>query len=321
MRTSRRFLGTLAASMAVAGLLVVGCSSDNNNGGTGGAGGTAGSGGAAGSGGSAGTGGTAGSGGTAGTGGTAGSGGTAGMDGGGGTAGAGGTAGMDGGAGTGGTGGAPVDAGPTMTVSGIVTDSNTQAAVANAQVCVTFPKLAPKPCTNTDTSGQYSLAGVPQQRDVTISYDATGYIPADVYTHTGTADLTIPLNMLSTTAATAFATLLGKQLDPTKGVIFAVANTMVDGGVGRFSGASFALSPTSGDGPYYVDATGKPNTSLTSTSVAGLAAFLNTDPGSYDMSVTTTNCAGPNSGWSPAANKVSLKTTAGRASVVAFFCQ
>jgi hypothetical protein len=243
------------------------------------------------------------------------------MDGGGGTAGMDGGAGTGGTAGGGGTGGAPVDAGPTLTVSGMVSNSSTHKAVANVQVCVTYPKLAPKPCTTTDSNGLYSLAGVPQQWDVTISFDAATYVPADVYAHTGANDVTFPLDMLTVTAATGFATLLGKTFDPTKGLVFAEANTLVDGGLAGFPGASFALSPASGDGPYYVDGSGAPNKSLTSTSVAGIAAFLNTAPGSYDMTVPSTNCAGPNSGWSPAANKVSLKTTAGRASIVAFFCQ
>ncbi len=310
MRTVRAILGPVTAVIAAAGLLVVGCSSSSSNNG-GGTGGSAGS-----SGGSAGMAGSAGTAGGGGTAGTAGSGGTAGMDGGAGAAGSGGMAGSGGAGGSG-----VVDAGPTMTVSGVVTDSSTDNPLPSVKVCVTYPNIG-QVCTNTNSSGQYSLAGVPQSQDVTLSYELTAYVPADLYTHTGTADTQIPVQLITTATLSGFAALLGKQIDTSKGLVFTNALTLTDAGTPTpKSGVSFALSPTSGDGPVYLDASGAPNASLTATSSKGIAAVLNVAPASYDLSVTTSNCAGPNSGWSPAANKVSLKVTAGRASLVGFLCQ
>jgi hypothetical protein len=58
---------------------------------------------------------------------------------------------------------------------------------------------------------------------------------------------------------------------------------------GQLAGATATISPASGSGPVYIDSTGKPDPTLTSTVVDGEVLFGNVTPGRVTITVSAPN--------------------------------
>lgn len=292
-------LFVLAPACVLGSLLALGaCAASEDN--TGG-GGSAGFGGSAGSGGGAGgSGGVGGSGGTGATGGAGGAGGASGADGGGGTGGA------DGGGGTGGTAG---DAG-TTTITGSIVGLVSGVAVSDLQVCLYQTPAVP--CVKTDANGAYALSGVPANAEVLLEYTKASFLPTLVTVKTVAGPMSVGQFLAPTVAeASALASLVGITIDPTKGHIL---TTAFQGTPGSFTGqdnVTNSITPKSGSGPYYLNASNVPDTNLTVTSTAGIGLFANVSPGDVEVSMAhfTKTCQRLSTSWAgstAAASKVKV---------------
>jgi hypothetical protein len=232
--------------------------------------------------------------------GNAGDGGSGAQDGGGGLGGAsfGGSGGTSGGAGsagdggaTGGTGGIIIDAGPPLSVSGNIVELSLSTAppnpVPDMKVCVYG--LPSVPCVYSDSAGDYTIVGVPGGNDLLLEYTKTGFYPVLRTITTGSTDLELGSIPYPTVAqAKLFATLVGTQLDETRGQVLAMAlKTVVlaDGGTtfAGQEGVSAAMTPKSGAGPFYTAANSVPDPTAAATSSNGVGLFANVNPGEVEI--------------------------------------
>jgi hypothetical protein len=287
-------------------LVAAGCGSDDDNGGTGGTGAEGGVGGAA-------TGGAAG----AATGGAAGAatGGAAGST----------TGGTGGVAPTGGTGGALPDAGTTISLTYKVVVAGAgvglEDGLAGAEVCVVDEDLEPVDatdlCATTDADGMFTLEGLTPGERILLRYEKDGYVGGLSAVTLGTADMTPGAQFRMAPNPADGGVFQPPGWDPavtadmtTKGSFNAVAVQAVpsDGGSGATgtgfdwaSGVTFSITPSGGDGPFYVDADELFVSGATSTSGGWGAWFINLTPGTFTVSAShatlTCNSVGNVWGW------------------------
>ncbi|MCA9672620.1 MAG: hypothetical protein KC503_43800 [Myxococcales bacterium] len=209
------------------------------------------------------------------------------------------------------------DLGPSRTITGTLKTFATSTAVDGAQICVTGVSPAPA-CATSDSSGNFTLPGAPN-RDFLLEVTKTGYVDFVLTHRQGQTSTSVSLLMIPTTVAVGVATAVGTTLQVGKGfVIFTVTGTVLDG-------TTIALTPTSGEGPYYGDATGVPNTTNTATTSGGTAVILNINPAaSYDLKITTkagATCVRDQWTWAgAAADSVKFPILADQAMVVGVVC-
>jgi hypothetical protein len=233
--------------------------------------------------------------GSAGAGATAGGGGAGGGSG----AGGGGAAGDAGSAGGGGMGGL-VDGGPPISVSGYVVElalsQATDKPVPNMKVCVYgVPSV---PCVTTNSIGYYQVQGVPGGNEILLEFTKDTFFPVLRTVTTGSTDIELGSIPYPTVAlANLFGTLVNTKIDTSKGQVLAMALKTVilpDGGTG-FTGqedVSAAMTPKSGQGPFYTTASSVPDPAATATSTNGVGLFANVEPGDVEieMSHPTKSC-------------------------------
>ena len=141
----------------------------------------------------------------------------------------------------------------TWSVSGTVTDAETNAAIAGATVSVASPSVS----ATTDASGKFTLTGLPDGT-YTLQVTATGYNPGTQSVTVSGADVTGVAITLFPTAAT-----------------YTLSGTITDSGTGTgLDGATVTLT--------LPDST----TQTTTTSAAGLYSFTGLAAGTYDLAVT-----------------------------------
>ncbi len=204
----------------------------------------------------------------------------------------------------------------TVTERGTVIDLSSKNPVANLQVCLYSPMLSPQPCATTGADGTYSLPGIPASTQVAASLTGGAYYPSLYLKTTGAADETNDIEAISSGTITLLTAVVNVQADPTKGQIAVIAldgNPPPDGGTGpaHNSGISVALTPSSGSGPFYLDATGIPQmvNKQSMTSAKGVGAYINVDPGVVELTYTAPagiTCAAPIAGW-PGSTPSSIK--------------
>ncbi len=198
----------------------------------------------------------------------------------------GGTAGASGASGAAGTGGG-ADAGPTVTVTGRATGLLTPTTgISGIAVCLY--QVASVPCVQTDTNGDYSLAGVPASSEVLLEYKKSGYLNVlrTVTTGTGLTDVGVG-NFPTTNEAAGFAALVGTTIDPTKGqVLFSAFQPGTSGFAGQ-DGVTALMTPNSGSGPHYIKTSPtQPDPTLTATDTLGFGLYANVNPGTVDVTLT-----------------------------------
>lgn len=288
--------------------------------------------------GTAGTGGHAGS--SAGTGGKSGSGGVGGSGGSGGTS-SGGTAGADGAA----------DAG-LPTLSGTVVDASpgnfgSEPLLAGVEVCVvdgTGVKNTAIPCATTNAAGEYALANLTPNQQLIVMFSKSGYSSQLIAADIGTSDVTRGPMRLSAQQTDSgadggsvpnFGWDPTITIDPAKGSMNIAATqpaaTADSGVVPGFpgldwtTGVSFTITPTGGNGPYYVNPNETWASSATATVNAWGAWFMNLAPGTYTVTAThpTLSCraGGGGYGWAQTDGTAKAPIIAGmNTQAIAFIC-
>lgn len=201
--------------------------------------------------------------------------------------------------------------------------------VVGAQVCVNG--MASIPCAITDSSGKFTLSGLPPTTNVAVTVNATGYRSAVLPISVGTTPMvgtTGPVSMLS---AGDPDPSIGTTIDWTdKGqVVFFVlgpgALTPDSGPIGD-PGAMVTLSPSSGVGPLFLtDQNTFAADAQALIDVGG--AVYNVSPGSYTLAVNdpTGNCQPvlypfPGWGYPGTAHEVAFPVLEGYVTVVGEYC-
>jgi hypothetical protein len=196
-----------------------------------------------------------------------------------------------------GTTDASVDANVDSASDGGAASSNVP--VPGATVCVyQRPSI---PCVTTGQDGTFTLNGVPAQTDIVITIQKDGYRPVlrAVETASGNMDGTGNPTVLTPTTAASPVSSAPTAVPPIPATIdwqnkgqvtfFAIA-PLPDAGnkFGGDPGATIALTPASGSGPYFFhdDGTYVPDAS----SLVGAAGeYVNLDPGNYVATFTDSN--------------------------------
>lgn len=169
--------------------------------------------------------------------------------------------------------------GPPMPYTININDAQTQEPVVGLNVCETGAN--PPNCALTDAAGDATLQ-IPSGVDFTLEYSNASYRKHLLRVRAGVDSTIFSLGISNTTAGLIF-TLLGQTDDPTKG---SIGGLITNGNMGT-AGATAALVPASGTGPFYTQG-GIPSTTPTMTSADGLFLMLNVNPGSPEVQATKT---------------------------------
>ena len=208
-----------------------------------------------------------------------------------------------------------------------MTEDGTGAPLADYELCLIVPKQDPPRCTKSGADGSYTLY-VPPSSQIAVSYRKDDYFPEIGMSVTETTDQEVNFGGLPSARGPLLASLVGATLDAARGqVVFSVFGPgafVPNGGPGGLPGVTAALSPPSGSKPFYEDAAGVPDKSLTSTSTETSGGFLNVEPGSYTAIFTPP--AGKScryfAGWpSPTPGAVTFLVQAGTITHVSVACE
>lgn len=206
----------------------------------------------------------------------------------------------------------------TVSFIGLLQDYQTNKAVADAEVCVMDEPAVP--CVATNIYGIYNLPGVPNDRDVILTFTKTGYIP--VGKHHGMRQASaFPVTHIVPEAMQADVQgAIGEALDDTKGSLFFVVLEEIQA---PHAGATIKLEPQAGTGPFYIDTSFLPDASLNATSDNGRASIWNVPPGDYTVTVSSpSKTCEVNQGWPDAsADTARVKSVANMTLTTVFYCQ
>ncbi len=183
--------------------------------------------------------------------------------------------------------GAPGDAGFTHAqITGTVFDILTRRGLIGVEVCVRNQQPQ-YPCATTAGGGQFTMRA-PANADVELVYTGgnPAILPTIVHLRLPLGPSTWNVGVLAATMVPQLATMLGQQLDPTKGHVSFTVGTA--GNVG-LAGVTGAIAPVSGAGPFYLAANGFPDRNATRTSSNGTGALINVNPGTINVSITPPN--------------------------------
>ncbi len=173
--------------------------------------------------------------------------------------------------------------------AGAAPDAGAGVPVAGATVCVyQTPSIA---CATTDATGLFTLRGLLPMTNVPITVAKDGYRPALVPIQTASTNMdgtSRPIDL----ERVQWDPVQPDPMDWTRNAVvsfFAIA--LLPGYQLMFGGdpgASVALTPMAGDGPYYVrdDGTYVPDAS---TLVATAGIYANLPPGTYELTIRDTN--------------------------------
>jgi hypothetical protein len=162
--------------------------------------------------------------------------------------------------------------------------------LSGVQVCIYQNSAIP--CVTSQDDGTFTLSGLPPRTDIALTFNKDGYLPALRPVQTASANMDgrdLPQQMIPASGSTP---ALGVSIDlQNKGQIQAFAvvlgNAVSDGGVGVASapGTQVALSPMSGNGPYFLN--NQNQFDLSATTFQGIVGnYYNVDPGTYTLTFT-----------------------------------
>ena len=270
-----------------------------------------------------------------------------------GTGGKGGSGGSAGGgtAGVGGSGDAAVDAGlarfkGTVLVAVPGNLGKGEAPLPGVEVCVVDAngvKNASFPCATTNAMGEYALNDLAPNQDLIFMFSKSGYasqlVAADIAA--GGDIQRVPVRMAEVQSDAGeggvprnFGTDPAVTQDPSKGTVnvFAVqSSSSPDSGAAApgfdfTTGVSFSVTPTGGNGPYYVNPDETWASAATATVNGYGAWFMNLTPGTVTFTAThpTLRCnaaAGNGYGWAQTDGSNKAPVIAGlNTQAVGFFC-
>ncbi len=169
--------------------------------------------------------------------------------------------------------------------SGFVVELSDGTPIAGAQVCIVdYPMI---PCSFTDPTGKYTLTFPPLSSplDIAFNLSAPGHLGVTEIYHESLAGLAWPgrVPLRDDAAAATLLTQAGFTYPaPDTGFI----EFSVRVGDGGYADATAVVSPTSGTGPVYLDATGTPDPTLTAVGSNSGALFGNLAPGKVEITVS-----------------------------------
>jgi hypothetical protein len=168
-------------------------------------------------------------------------------------------------------------------------------AVSGAQVCVyQNPSI---PCVTTGDDGTFLLSGLPPMTHEVLTLNKAGYAPIAKPILTSSAPMDGTANPVRMTLASDPDPQLGFTIDWTsKGALsFFALQDDADSGSGFAAdlGATVALAPMSGNGPFYLDGEGVFDPTGTALESGGVGYYYNLAPGNYTLTFTdnVNNCA------------------------------
>jgi hypothetical protein len=169
---------------------------------------------------------------------------------------------------------------PLIELYGGVADFTTLMPVVGAEICIFEDDEIP--CVLSNESGRYELTG-PQNADVLISYAADGRYPKLRHRRIEAEDEDLSIfNMQTVEWIAAQFDRIGIVPDSERGVLVVQI-------FGSIEGATVALEPAAGEGPFYTGPGEELDPMLDSATVEGLgvAAFVNVPEGEYSLVVTS----------------------------------
>ena len=167
-----------------------------------------------------------------------------------------------------------------ITLEGTVTHGTTSMPMPNVEVCLQTTSQ----CTSTDETGRYALTDMPANRNVVISVFREGFVRLLLPVQTPNTDHAVNVaSLLPNALQNAQSSLLGVEaIADTGSIAFSISNGINGDGI-NVPGVRVRLSPTSGDGPFYLRG-GLPTSDLVSTSENGGGLWVNIQPGDYMLS-------------------------------------
>ena len=185
----------------------------------------------------------------------------------------------------------------TLTFSGTTVISPGGTPLTQVTVCVfAHPEL---PCTTSDSAAHFSI-GLPMDAETGITLVRTGYASVLLPLETAELDETgYVIGLPTASSRTSLYAAFGATFpDSTNGFVMLEGTQSGQNELG-LAGATGALNPSSGTGPFYLDANGNAAPSATSTSTYSLIFFAGVPPSTYvgQLSPTSMSCFENFGGW------------------------
>ena len=182
--------------------------------------------------------------------------------------------------------------GATVNLSIQVTNILSNEAEADTEVCVIRPSMGA--CGTSDAMGNVTLAA-PAMADVAVRYTKTDFWPL-IHMVTTNGDHAIEADIANNIAVNVAAAGAMMTPEPGKGQLL-VQLAEPEGANTDLAGAAITLS--TGAPAVYFGEDQIPDAALTETTDLGLTAFINLDPGEYEVTLAhpSVTCAYTESGW------------------------
>ena len=210
---------------------------------------------------------------------------------------------------------------PTVTLTGLIREALTKTPTADVKVCV--HGRADIACATSDSTGNYTLPGVPANERLWIAYSGQDLVSQLSAKETKTSDIHWTHNVANSVLFESQATLLGVTIDENMGhVSGGLFNTKEEIDNKGEPGLTATITPETGEGPFYSSAGGLPDTTLSATTTTGAFVLLNVPPGDYVLTFEGKDCE-PHFGWTAngASNTAEMKVVAGHVSWVNYVCK
>lgn len=169
-----------------------------------------------------------------------------------------------------------------INVSGQVVALFGGSGIPEVQVCLLEDQTL---CSVTDDDGHYELAAVPASQELSLLLDGAELVGGVLPFVSGPQDTAVAKVSLLAPAIIEgqFAALERSWTSGTGLLAFSVSNG-IDGDGINIPGVVAAMTPASGEGPFYSNSLGLPGQDLASTSDNGGGVLINISPGDYTLS-------------------------------------
>jgi len=195
---------------------------------------------------------------------------------------------------------------PSFSVTATLVDA-AKVPLEKCSVCVLENNQKTTSCTTSDSKGRFTIS-LPAETETGVIVEKQGVIApglSPLWSKSTTQMIELGGWMqVSEAQILAELTQVGVTPSASKGLIV----------VNAVEGASFALVPPAGQGPFYADSKGVPDPSLTQLSATGWGMVADLAPGTYEILVTPPSgraCSREVLGWPSSSNTVRVPVLAG----------